>query len=63
MDAAGFQWTLITVVGAILLGAVIAWAILNNRSSRAEKEQSERATRRVYEEENRAHARESDNVP
>ena len=63
MDAGGFQWTLMTVVGAILLAAVIAWAMLRNRTSRAQDEQSERATRRVYEEEEKAHHGEADKVP
>jgi hypothetical protein len=63
MDSGGFNWTLITIVGAIVLAVVIAWAALRNRSSRSEIERSEEATRSVYEEEERAHHGESDNVP
>jgi len=63
MDSGGFNWTLITIVGAIVLAVVIAWAALRNRSSRSEIERSEEATRRVYEEEERVHHGESDNVP
>ena len=63
MDLGGFNWTLITIVGAALLAVVIAWAAIRNRSSRARVEDSEEATRRLYEEEEREHHGESDNVP
>ena len=63
MDWAGFNWSLMTIVGAVVLAAVIAWAALRNRSSRSEIERSEEATRRNYAEEERAHRGESDNVP
>ena len=59
----GFNWTLITIVGAIVLAAVIAWAALRNRTSRSTAEHSEEATRKVYEEEERAHHGEGDDVP
>lgn len=43
-------WSLVTVVGPILLIVVLAWAMLRNRSrSRAEKERTEQATRDLYE--------------
>ena len=51
------------VVGVIVLGAVIAWAVLQKRSSGERVEETEEATRRVYEEEEREHHGESDNVP
>ena len=63
MDFAGFNWSLMTMFGPIILAVVIAWAALRNRSSRSEIERSEEATRRNYEEEDRAHRGESDNVP
>ena len=63
MDLGGFNWTLITIVGAALLAVVIAWAAIRNRSSRGRVEDSEEATRRLYEEEEREHHGESDNVP
>ncbi|WP_129792050.1 hypothetical protein [Sphingosinicella sp. CPCC 101087] len=63
MDLGGFNWSLLTIVGAIVLAIVIAWAALRNRSSRRDVERSERATHRLYEEEERAHRGESDNVP
>ena len=63
MDLGGFNWTLITIVGAALLAVVIAWAALRNRSSRPKIEDSEEATRRLYDEEEREHHGESDDVP
>ena len=63
MDFAGFNWSLMTIVGPIILAVVIAWAALRNRSSRSEIKRSEEATRRNYEEEDRAHRGESDEAP
>ena len=63
MDLGGFNWSLLTIVGAIVLAVVIAWAALRNRSSRAKIERSEEATRRNYAAEDRAHGHESDKVP
>ena len=63
MNFGGFSWSLITIVGAIVLAAVIALAMLRNRSSKSEIERSEEATRRNYAEEERAHHGESDDVP
>ena len=63
MDFGGFNWSLLTIVGPLLLLVVIAWAVLRNRKSRGTEAESEAATRRLYEEEDRAHRHESDNVP
>ena len=63
MDLGGFNWTLLTIVGAAALAAIIAWAALRNRSSQPRVEDSEEATRRLYEEEEREHHGESDHVP
>jgi hypothetical protein len=63
MDFGGFNWSLLTIVGPLLLLLVIAWAVLRNRKSSRDPVDSEAATRRVYEEEDRAHRHESDNVP
>ncbi|MGZ8310881.1 MAG: hypothetical protein ACXWUP_05475 [Allosphingosinicella sp.] len=63
MDSGGFSWSLLTIVGPIVLALVIAWAALRNRSSRGEIERSEQATRRLYDEEEGAHHGESDKVP
>lgn len=48
------EWSILTIAGPILLAAVLAWAMLHNRRSRAEKELTERATRIRREQEHRA---------
>ncbi len=48
------EWSLITVVGPILLALGLAWAMLNNRRSRAEEQRTEEATRARRAEEDRA---------
>ncbi len=63
MDLGGLNWILITIVGAVVLAVVIAWAALRNRASRPTVEESDEATRRLYEEEEREHHGESDDVP
>jgi hypothetical protein len=63
MDSGGFNWTLLTIVVPIVLLVVIAWALLRNRRSRRVDERSEAATRRLYEQEEREHRGESDDVP
>ena len=63
MDFAGFNWALMTIVGVIVLAAVMLWAAMRNRSSRPRDEDTEEATRRVYDEEEREHHGESDDVP
>ena len=63
MDFAGFNWALMTIVGALVLAVVIAWAAMRNRASQPRNEDTEAATRRVYEEEEREHHGESDDVP
>ncbi|MEA3015362.1 MAG: hypothetical protein QOI38_84 [Sphingomonadales bacterium] len=51
MDAGGFNWSLLTIVGPALLAVVILWALLRNRASRVSRERTEEGTRRVYEQE------------
>ena len=63
MDAGGFNWTLLTIVGPLVLLLVIAWAVLRTRRSNRSGTDTEAATRRVYEEDEREHHGESDNVP
>jgi hypothetical protein len=63
MDFGGFNWSLLVIVGPIVLLVAIAWAVLNNRRSRQTDAESETATHRVYDEEERRHHGESDNVP
>jgi hypothetical protein len=63
MDAGGFNWALLNIVGPLVLLLVIAWAVLRNRRSKRDDVDSEAATRRLYEEEDREHRHESDNIP
>jgi hypothetical protein len=44
-------WTIVTVVGPILLLAALAWAIFRNRKARTPERVTEAGTRRLYEEE------------
>ncbi len=60
MDLGGFNWTLITIIGPLLLALVIIVAVLRNRVSKDVAEKSERATRDLYREENRAHRDDDD---
>jgi len=62
MDFAGFSWSLVIIVGAAVLAAVIAFAALRNRADAKTTSATDAATRRVYEEEDREHRGESDNV-
>jgi hypothetical protein len=39
---------LMVIVGPLLLAAVILWAVLNNRGTRAEVQRTEDATREMY---------------
>jgi hypothetical protein len=61
MDGGGFSWSVLTIVGPILLLAVLLWAVLRNRKPRREDvDRTERATRELYREEDRAHRRDND---
>jgi len=59
---AGLNWTSITIVGALLLAAVVALTAFRNKAG-VKPDNTEAATREVYEEEDRAHRGESDDVP
>ena len=51
MDWGSFNWSLLTIVGPILLFAVILWATLKNRKSTPEEiERTEQATHDLYQE-------------
>ena len=43
-----YYWS---ILGAVVLGAAIAWASLNNRQSKREARRTEEATRELYQEE------------
>lgn len=63
MDPSGPLWSIITIAGPLILVAVIAWAALRNRNAVDTREETERATRALYEEEDREHRGEDDDVP
>ena len=60
MDFGGFNWTLLTIIGPLVLAVVIIVAVLRNRVSSDVAEKSERATRDLYREEDRAHRDDDD---
>lgn len=61
MDGGGFSWSLLTIVGPILLFVVLLWAVLRNRKPRQEDiDRTERATKELYHEEDVAHRRDND---
>jgi hypothetical protein len=51
MDSAGFNWTLLTIVGPALLAVAILWALLRNKRSPEVDRRAEDATHRLYEQE------------
>jgi hypothetical protein len=58
MDSGGFNWALLNIVGPLLILIVLAWAVLKNRkSSKAEIDRTEAATRELYREEDAAHGK------
>jgi hypothetical protein len=61
MDLGGANWAILTIVGPLLLAAMILWALLRNRKAKTgnEVERSERATHDLYDAEETAR-RESD---
>jgi uncharacterized membrane protein len=63
MDSGGLGFTLITIVGVILLGAVLFWAMLRNASQRKDIDRTEEATRELYKEEDAARDLSDDDVP
>jgi hypothetical protein len=45
------EWGLMTVMGPVIFALVLAWAMIHNRRSAAEKRRTEEATRMRREEE------------
>ena len=52
MGSDGFQWSLLTIVGPILLAVVLLWALLRNRAQKGGKSRTEAATRDLYDAQN-----------
>ncbi len=55
MDLGGFSWALLTIVGVAVLAGVLLFASSRNKVSRRTEEESEAATQRLYQEEDRDH--------
>ena len=51
-ENAGGLWAIATVVGPILLGAILLWAIFHNRTTKAQERRTEEATKKLYDEQN-----------
>ena len=64
MDFGAVNWSLLTILGPILIVVVVLFAILkNHKSKRSEIDRTEAATRELYKEEDAAHQQRSDVVP
>jgi hypothetical protein len=48
------MWGIATIIGPVILLAVLVWAIVRNRKSRASEDLTERATRANYQAEDEA---------
>ena len=50
MDMGGINWLIMSVVGVVILGAVILWAVLRTRSKgkSSSPERTEQGTRDLY---------------
>ncbi len=57
MDSGGFNWSILTILGPLLIVIVLAWAVMRNKkASRPEDiRRTEDATRDLYREEDAAH--------
>ncbi len=55
MDLGGLNWVMITGIGVFILFVAMLYAASRNRVSRRTEEESEAATHRLYEEEDRDH--------
>ena len=63
MDFGGFNWSLLIIVGPIVLLAVIAWAMLRNRRSPGADARTEAATHNLYDQEERERLHGGDKGP
>lgn len=53
IDLGGGLWSVMTILGPIVLAAVLLWAILHNRTSKRQKQRTEEATREMYDAQNK----------
>ena len=64
MEASGIGWALQTIIGGAILAAVLFWVMLRNKkSSQADIDRTEDATRELYREEEAARDHEDDRGP
>ena len=57
MDLGGAGWVLQTIIGALILAAVLLWAVMRNKKSKVDKDRTERATHDLYDQEEAARRR------
>jgi hypothetical protein len=64
MDLGGINLFTVEVIGVIILGALLAWAVLHTRSKgkKTSNPTTERATRELYEEEERRRREGTDDI-
>ena len=61
MDSGGMNWGLITIIGPMVLAAVLIWALLRNRKSTPrEDDRTEQATSDLYDAEEAARGTDGD---
>ena len=63
MDLGGLGWGLQTIIGAAVLAAVLIFALVRNRQARANRDLTEKETRKLYREEDAHRDPADDNVP
>jgi predicted MFS family arabinose efflux permease len=54
MDSGGWSWTILDIAAPAILVLVVIWAILRNRASRHNPDETERGTSDVYDREEEA---------
>jgi hypothetical protein len=64
MDLGGINLFVISVIGVVILGVLLAWVVLKTRSQgkSSSPERTERATRELYQEEERRRREGSDDL-
>ena len=55
MDSGGFNWSILTILGPLLIVIVLAWAMMRNKKNRSGIDRTEASTRDLYREEDAAH--------
>ena len=55
MDSGGFNWSILTILGPLLIVIVLAWAKKRNKKNRSGIDRTEASTRDLYREEDAAH--------